>query len=134
MDWYLQVFSKYADFSGRACRAEFWWFTLYSILVAFGLAIAELIFGLGQVLSLVYSAVVFIPSWAVAVRRLHDTDRSGFWLLIAFVPLLGIIALLIFYIMDGTPGPNSYGPGRVPSSTSISRLQPPSRRIVSKTT
>ena len=109
MDWYLQVLSKYADFSGRATRSEFWWFALYNLLIAIGLAIAEFVLGLGQLLSVIYGVAIFIPNWAVSVRRLHDTDHSGWWLLIGIVPLVGAIILFIFYISDSSPGPNDYG-------------------------
>jgi uncharacterized membrane protein YhaH (DUF805 family) len=116
MDYYMAVLQKYADFSGRARRAEFWMFTLINILISIGIAIVEAIIGTAGavggsgIIGTIYSLAVFIPSIAVSARRLHDTNRSGWWLLIAFIPIVGWIALIIFYIQDSTPGENRYGP------------------------
>ena len=110
-------FSKYATFSGRARRSEFWWFALFQFIV---LAIAagldngfHTTFGNGIPYGWIYSVVALalvIPSIAVTVRRLHDTGRSGWWWLLAFVCGIGAIIVLIFCFLDGTPGPNQYGP------------------------
>ena len=114
MDWYLEVFRKYAQFSGRSRRKEYWMFTLFNILASVSLGIVDGILGLGDMgfglLSGIYSLAVIVPSLAVSIRRLHDTGRSGWWLLIALVPILGAIALLVFMVQDGEPGPNRYGP------------------------
>lgn len=114
MRWYLQALKKYATFSGRASRAEYWWFVLFNLL--FGIAVAVLDVLLGTVtdngtgvLGTLYTLAVLLPGIAVAVRRLHDTDRSGWFILLAFVPLANI-ALLAFLLEDGTSGPNRYGP------------------------
>jgi uncharacterized membrane protein YhaH (DUF805 family) len=112
----MAALKKYADFSGRARRKEYWLFTLINILILIGLAIIDVTAGLEVgdeemgVLSGIYALAVLIPGIAVSVRRLHDTDRSGWWLLIGIVPLIGDIVLLIFFVLDGTPGDNRFGP------------------------
>lgn len=105
------VLSKYATFTGRAGRPEFWWWVL-GILVVFAIAslIDRMIFGpdtaiLGGLISL----AVIVPNIAVAVRRLHDTDRSGWWLLLSLIPVVGFLVLVWFYIQPGTPGANRFG-------------------------
>jgi uncharacterized membrane protein YhaH (DUF805 family) len=104
---------RYAEFSGRSRRKEYWFFTLFNFLVTFFLSITDVVLGLGAIdfglLSGLYSLAVLIPSIAVTIRRLHDTGRSGWWLLIVLVPILGIIALLVFMMLDSDPGPNQYG-------------------------
>jgi len=117
MKWYLKVLKQYADFSGRARRKEYWMFVLFNIifaLIAMGIDNAlgitfapEIPYGYVYML---YGLFVFIPGLAVAVRRLHDTGRSGWWLLLAFVPIVGPIVLLVFLVMDSQPGENKYGP------------------------
>lgn len=109
MEWYLEVFKKYAVFSGRSRRKEYWFFVLFNILASFSLGIVDAVMGMG-LLSGVYALVVLIPGIAVSIRRLHDTGRSGWWLLIALVPVLGALALLFFMAQDSEPGPNQYGP------------------------
>ncbi|MBT9538410.1 DUF805 domain-containing protein [Thiobacillus sp.] len=115
MNWYLNVLKQYAVFKGRARRKEYWFFILFNLIASVvltaidfmtGLLDAELGIGL---LSGLYSLAVLVPSLAVTVRRLHDTDRSGWWLLIGLVPLLGAIVLLVFMLLDGTPGDNQHG-------------------------
>lgn len=115
MHWYLDVLKKYAVFQSRARRKEYWMFTLFSMLIYIGLMIIEGILGMGSeggigLLSLFYSLGVLLPSLAVTVRRLHDTGRSGWWLLIGLIPLVGGIVLLVFMVLDGQPGSNQYGP------------------------
>jgi uncharacterized membrane protein YhaH (DUF805 family) len=105
--------SKYVDFSGRARRSEYWWFALFDILVGFVAAIIDSILGTGSGSFGVFQALVtlalLLPGLAVSVRRLHDTSRSGWWVLIALVPVVGLIVLLIFYVQDSHPD-NKYGP------------------------
>jgi uncharacterized membrane protein YhaH (DUF805 family) len=100
---------KYADFSGRARRSEFWFFSLAAFLayaVAFGIGLA-----IGnQYLYLVLILALFVPGLALTVRRLHDTNRSGWWILIGLVPFVGAIVLLVFEVSDSDPGTNQYGP------------------------
>jgi len=110
MNWYLDVLKKYAVFSGRARRKEFWMFLLFNIIIAIVLGIIEGIIGSPGIIGMLYSLAVLIPSIAVSVRRLHDTDRTGWWVLIGLVPFIGFIVLLIFMVFDGTPGENQYGP------------------------
>ena len=117
MSWYLEALKKYAVFSGRSRRREYWYFVLFNIIVSIvlgaidGLLLGTLDSGMGVgLLSGIYSLAVLIPTLAVTVRRLHDIDRSGWWILIGLVPLIGVIVLLVFALLDGTPGDNRYGP------------------------
>ena len=115
MYWYWMVLQKYAVFSGRAQRKEYWIFYLLTVLITLALAILDMLIGSFDkasgigVLSGLYSLAILIPNLAVTVRRLHDTNRSGWWFFIVLVPLLGGILLLIFLVQDGTPGENRYG-------------------------
>jgi uncharacterized membrane protein YhaH (DUF805 family) len=109
MSWYLEVWRKFAVFEGRARRMEYWMFALVGSVVGFILALIDNELG-GKFLSTLYDLAVFIPSLAVSVRRLHDTNRSGWWLLIGLVPLVGAIVLLVFFLSDSDPGENQYGP------------------------
>jgi uncharacterized membrane protein YhaH (DUF805 family) len=116
MNWYLEVLRKYAVFEGRAQRKEYWFFVLFSILISIGLTIIDTTTGMFDakagmgLLSGIYSLAVLIPSIAVGVRRLHDTNRSGWWLLISFIPLIGTIVLIVFLATDSKPEANQYGP------------------------
>jgi len=114
MNWYLIGLKKYAVFTGRARRKEYWMFVLFSFIITFALGFIEGIVGIGpenvSVLASIYGLAVLIPSLAVSVRRLHDTNRSGWWLLIGLVPLIGTIVLLVFMVQDGQPGENQYEP------------------------
>ena len=116
MNWYLEVLKKYAVFSGRARRKEYWFFVLFNIIIALALTFIDFSTGLYDVesevglLSGLYSLAVLVPSIAVTIRRLHDTDRTGWWFLIAFVPIIGVIVLLVFTVFDSMPGDNQYGP------------------------
>jgi len=115
MNWYLEVLKKYAVFNGRARRKEYWYFLLFSILISLALAIVDNMLGSFSteagmgLLGVIYSLAILIPSLAVSVRRLHDTGRSGWWVLIVLIPLIGFIVLLIFTVQDSTPGGNAYG-------------------------
>ena len=115
MNWYVEVLKKYAVFSGRARRKEYWYFLLFNIIIGFVLGLIEGTTGLARknpqsILGLIYSLAVLLPGLAVSVRRLHDTGRSGWLVLIALVPFVGGIILLVFMAQDGTPGENQYGP------------------------
>lgn len=162
MEYMFLPFKRYADFSGRSRRMEYWMWTLFQVLVAFGVSIVLMMLGGAAVMSgdpaallaaggsimlvyglyMIYALAVLVPSIAVAVRRLHDTDRSGWWILAPLAPYVvvilagmmavaspdmaavaGILAmiamlavvvlaivLLVFYFMEGTRGPNKYGP------------------------
>lgn len=105
-------FSNYVTFSGRARRAEYWWFILATILVSLVLGVIDGLLGLGGefgLLSNIWSLAVFLPSLAAGARRLHDTDRSAWWLLIMLLPLIGVIVLIVFFAQKGTDGPNRFG-------------------------
>ncbi|MGX9416700.1 DUF805 domain-containing protein [Vibrio sp. RC27] len=108
MSWYLLVLSKYAVFSGRARRQEYWMFFLFNLIFTIALGFVDRMFGT-DVLSFVYGVFIFIPNLAVLVRRLHDTGRSGWWALLLLVPLIGILVLFIFAILDGHTNENEYG-------------------------
>ena len=116
MNWFIGALKKYATFSGRARRAEYWYFFLFFILIFIGLSIIDGITGSFDteagvgLLGGLFFLVVFLPSLAVSVRRLHDTNRSGWWLLIGIIPLIGAIVLIVFAVQDSTSGDNSYGP------------------------
>lgn len=141
MDLMFQPLRKYADFSGRARRMEFWlfWLFLIGIEIVFSILIgiaggsmmaisdpnvgfaamsgpAKGLFGLYCLVML----GLLIPMLAVAFRRLHDTNRTAWWILIGLIPFLGALVLFIFYLLDGTPGSNKYGPdpkGRAAAAT-----------------
>jgi uncharacterized membrane protein YhaH (DUF805 family) len=109
MKWYIEVLKKYAVFSGRAHRTEYWMFCLFNIIIAFVLGVAEGIVGGPGIVGLIYSLAVLLPSIAVTIRRLHDIDRSGWWLLIVLVPLIGPFVLLWFMVKGSSDGDNTYG-------------------------
>ena len=134
MEWMLLPLRRYARFSGRARPKEYWMFILFLLLCFIAIGIVEGLLGLsttehwvrrgpwsfntgyhtrGGPLTGLFGLAILIPWLAVAVRRLHDTDRSGFWLLIIFFPLIGSLVLLVFFIMSGTRGPNRFGPDPV---------------------
>lgn len=110
-----RALSRYVDFAGRAPRAEFWWWILFTLLVQLATQTLDAaIFGTGpdagQPISMLVSLGILLPNIAVAIRRLHDTGRTGWWLLIALVPVLGILVLIYFYIQPSEEGDNAYGP------------------------
>jgi uncharacterized membrane protein YhaH (DUF805 family) len=109
MNWYLNVLKQYAVFSGRARRKEYWMFFLINTIITFVLRFIEGLAGSSGIVAMLYSLAILIPGIAVSVRRLHDTDRSGWWLLIALVPIVGVIVLLVFMVQDSKPGENQYG-------------------------
>ncbi|MEH6563744.1 MAG: DUF805 domain-containing protein [Halopseudomonas sp.] len=109
MNWYLEVLKKYAVFQGRARRSEYWFFILFNIIAMTILGAVDYALGM-QILAPIYVLATFLPSLAVAVRRFHDTGRSGWWVLIALVPLIGSIIYLIFMCIEGEAQANAYGP------------------------
>lgn len=126
MHWYFDVLKKYAVFKGRARRKEYWFFALFGFIIAFGLGVVDGIFGvfdfktgLGLMTGLYYLAVL-IPSIALSVRRLHDTNKSGWWMFIGLVPFVGFIGLLIFALQDGQVGVNRFGPDPKTAAVSFS--------------
>ena len=104
------VLGKYVTFSGRAGRSEFWYYALFQFVLLCVAGVLESIArGLGSVLWSIVILALFLPSLGVTVRRLHDTDRTGWWVLLGIVPIIGTLVLLIFYCSEGTLGPNRYG-------------------------
>ena len=109
MNWYLEVLKKYAVFNGRAQRKEYWMFLLFNIIISVVLTIFENLIGLQSILSTIYSLAVLLPGIGVSIRRLHDTDRTGWWLLLSLIPIIGAIVLLVFMAQDGQADENQYG-------------------------
>ncbi|MEU6240850.1 MULTISPECIES: DUF805 domain-containing protein [unclassified Streptomyces] len=109
MHWYVDVLKKYAVFTGRARRQEYWMFFLVNLVIAIVLSIVSRIIGT-MALSWIYSLALFLPGLGVAVRRLHDTGRSGWFVLIGLIPFIGWIILIVFLAQEGRPDPNEYGP------------------------
>jgi uncharacterized membrane protein YhaH (DUF805 family) len=120
------VYGKYATFTGRARRSEYWWWALYMLITGSIVALVESSMGLGMghmgmgggsmsagyeggPLTGIWSLAHLLPGLGLAVRRLHDTERSGWWLLIVLIPLIGLLVLLYFFISKGTTGPNRFG-------------------------
>ena len=115
IDWAKRPLQKYADFSGRAARAEYWWFVLAIIVCYVIINIIESLIGINRMVLGIYGPLMvllwlatLVPQIAVSVRRLHDTNRTGWWWWIGWVPFFGWIVLLVFYLLRGTPGPNRY--------------------------
>jgi len=103
MDATKTCLTKYASFNGRATRSEYWWFILF-VAIAQGIAMS-----LSQNLQAVVSLVLLLPNLAVAVRRLHDVNRSGWWYWVVLIPLIGVIVLIYWFVTEGTQGANDYG-------------------------
>ena len=110
MHWYLDVLKKYAVFTGRATRSEFWMFFLVNLIIALVLAAIDWYLRTPSVFQGLYSLAVLVPLIAVGVRRLHDTDRSGWWMLLYLIPCIGFLVLVVFWAQDSQPGSNQYGP------------------------
>jgi uncharacterized membrane protein YhaH (DUF805 family) len=116
IDWAKRPLQKYADFSGRAPRAEYWWFYLFVMLGYVAASIIDSMVGLGGtvspygILTMLFGLAMLVPSLAAGARRLHDIGRSGWWLLIVLVPIIGIIVLIVFLVTPSEPGDNQYGP------------------------
>jgi len=126
MEWMILPYRRYAEFSGRSRRKEYWMFALFQLLVSiaigavFGrpsyvmgdgmMAGGMLVQGTGGMIQNLFALVSLVPSLAVTVRRLHDQDRSGWLLLLVLVPILGWFALFVFMCLEGTRGTNRYGP------------------------
>ncbi|MFF0090297.1 DUF805 domain-containing protein [Streptomyces canus] len=109
MNYFLDALKKYAVFSGRARRKEYWMYALfvgiiYAVLLGIGIA-AKMVW-----LPIIFYVAILLPSLAVTVRRLHDTGRSGWWILFGLVPLVGGITLFVFSVLDSEPVDNKYGP------------------------
>jgi uncharacterized membrane protein YhaH (DUF805 family) len=115
MKWFMAALKKYADFSGRARRSEYWYFVLFYVLIYIFLAFMDGMvgsFSAGTQIGLfsgLFALIMLIPSISVGVRRLHDTDRSGWWLLLSLIPIIGAIVLLVFTVQDSQASQNRFG-------------------------
>lgn len=130
MDQYFDVLKKYAVFEGRAGRREYWMFVLFSFIVSIVVAIIGSVLGaivhlsiFGTIISWAYSLAVLLPSLAVGVRRLHDTGREGWWMLICLIPFIGAIIFIVFMVLESQPVSNKYGPN--PNWVPIEKEQSP---------
>jgi uncharacterized membrane protein YhaH (DUF805 family) len=101
-------FSNYVNFSGRAMRSEYWWWLLFTVIGVFVTVFIDAMLGITLTYPL-FSLGVFLPSLAVAIRRLHDLDKSGWWILLCLIPLVGSIILLVWFCTPGTGGSNRFG-------------------------
>ncbi len=112
MSWYIRVLQKYAVFSGRARRKEYWMFVLFNILINIGISIIEVLLGMVDfaLISFLYGLFILIPSLAVTVRRLHDINQSGWWILFGLIPIIGGICLLVMMLQDSYDDTNKWGP------------------------
>jgi uncharacterized membrane protein YhaH (DUF805 family) len=117
MEWMLMPLKRYADFSGRSRRKEYWMFVLGIIIAAVLLGIIEGVVGMSGMVGGVYGPLttllllgIIVPSIAVQVRRFHDQDKSGWFVLLGFIPFVGGLIVLVFMCLEGTRGPNQYGP------------------------
>ena len=127
MAWYLLAWQRATDFSGRSRRKEYWYFQLFNGIVMIFLGLFAVAFSdqgkpamIPFGLMFTYGFVVFVPSLAVTIRRLHDIGKSGWWYLIAFVPFLGGIILFVFTLLDSDPDRNKYGPNpKVPGHANV---------------
>lgn len=105
----FEALSKYAEFSGRARRQEYWLFVLLYVILSIVAGVIDAVLGT-EAVTLILGLALLIPSVAVLIRRLHDLDRTGWWALFMFLPILGTLLLLVFCVMKGTEGPNRFGP------------------------
>ena len=105
-------FSNYVNFTGRACRSEFWYWFLFVFIISLVTAIIDRVIG-ASVTGTIWSLAVLLPNIAIIVRRLHDTDRSGWWALLWFIVIIGWIILIIWWCSKGTDGPNRFGQDRL---------------------
>jgi len=115
MNWYIKVLKQYVDFNGRARRKEYWMFALFNVIFTIAAVILEIVLGIAPhdqpfgLISTLYGLAVLIPGWAVVVRRLHDVGKSGWWILIAIIPIVGAIILFVWFCTDSQAGENKWG-------------------------
>jgi uncharacterized membrane protein YhaH (DUF805 family) len=117
LDWMTMPLKRYTDFAGRSRRKEYWMFLLGVLIAAILLSIIEGVLGLSGMVGGVYGPLttlfflgIIIPSIAVQIRRFHDQDKSGWFVLLSFIPFLGGLIVLVFMCLEGTKGPNRFGP------------------------
>jgi uncharacterized membrane protein YhaH (DUF805 family) len=108
-NWKKVVLENYANFSGRSRRTEFWWFALANLIIGVVLSILGNAAGIFNVIYTLYSLAVLVPSIAVGIRRLHDIGKSGWFLLIGLIPIVGFIILIVWAATDSQRGTNQYG-------------------------
>ncbi len=110
INWFMSVVTQhYFDFNGRARRAEFWWYILVYLIIEVILGVIQGMVGLGTLLTGIFGIALLLPSLGVAVRRLHDIGRSGWWILIGLVPLVGWAIIIYWYAQPGATGANAFG-------------------------
>lgn len=117
MEWYVKVLKNYAGFDGRAHRKEYWVFVLIHFIVCLALSLLEWIIFLPGLFTGLYGLAVLLPSLAVSVRRLHDVGKSGLWVLLSLIPVIGLIILIVFFCESGDEGENEYGPSPLTAQT-----------------
>ena len=111
MNYYTSVLKNYAVFSGRTERKGFWMFILVNFVVSLIISfVAPLLGDKSGIIGIIYMLAVLIPTWAVGARRLHDINKSGWWQLIALIPIIGGIWLIVLFATDSNPGDNKFGP------------------------
>lgn len=116
MKYYLAVIKKYAQFTGRSNRPEYWYFVLFNLIFAIAAAVVDNILGFNfaplpyGIIYVLYGLFVFLPGLGAAVRRLHDINKSGWYILVALIPIAGAIWLIVLLATKGTPGENRFGP------------------------
>jgi len=108
-NWYLSVVKNYVGFEGRAGRSEFWYFTLVNFIIAIVINVLGSVLGM-KILGTIYALALLLPSIAVSIRRLHDIGKSGWWLLVGFIPVIGIFVLIYFYVQASEVNENRFGP------------------------
>jgi uncharacterized membrane protein YhaH (DUF805 family) len=115
VNYYFAAFRKYTVFNGRATRSEYWYFTLFNILVVGVFGLIDQVMGTFNFdasygpLSAIYTLAMILPGLGVSIRRLHDTGRSGWWFMITIIPVVGLLVFLYFALLDSDPNPNQYG-------------------------
>jgi uncharacterized membrane protein YhaH (DUF805 family) len=115
--------NKYATFSGRATRSEYWYFFLFLVIVNIVASVLDsTIFGDMPVLYLIATLALLVPSIAAGVRRLHDTDKAGWWLLVGLIPVIGTIVLIVFFCQRGSVGTNQFGPDPLQASITSAHM------------
>ena len=110
MEFFLRAYKNYANFSGRDTRQQYWMFYLFYMIASILLGFIDGFVGLNGMIAGIFALATFIPSIAIATRRLHDINKSGWWQLIMLIPIIGFIVLLVFLASKGTPGENKFGP------------------------
>ena len=117
MYWYLKCLKQYADFNGRARRKEYWMFALFNFIFIFITSILDFIIGLNNLIFVgigpfyfLYTIAVIVPGLAVGIRRLHDVGKSGWYILLALIPIIGWIWVFVLFVTDSQEGENEYGP------------------------